>query len=43
VEAFWAGEGRRIEATVRATALELSAASEAFSSAGWWPTRLTGT
>jgi hypothetical protein len=34
VEAFWAGEGRRIEATVRATALELSAASEAFSSAG---------
>jgi hypothetical protein len=34
VEAFWAGEGRRIEATVRATALELSAAFEAFSSAG---------
>jgi hypothetical protein len=34
VEAFWAGEGRHIEATVRATALELSAAFEAFSSAG---------
>jgi hypothetical protein len=34
VEAFWAGEGRRIEATVRATATELSAAFEAFSAAG---------
>jgi hypothetical protein len=34
VEAFWAGEGRRLEATVLATAADLSVAFKAFSAAG---------
>jgi hypothetical protein len=34
VEAFWDGQGRRIEATVQATAAELTAAFKVFSAAG---------
>ena len=34
VDAFWAGPGRRVEATVRAAATEAVAAFERFSAAG---------
>ena len=34
VDAFWAGPGRRVEATLRATATEVVAAFQRFSAAG---------
>ena len=34
VDAFWRGQGRRLEATVRATATEVVAAFKQFSAAG---------
>ncbi len=34
VDAFWRGQGRRLEATMRATATEVAAAFKQFSAAG---------